>query len=246
MKKLLLSIGSFALSLSALNAAQLDLPENAAEIASDPNCIPLLAEAVLSPLPGEGDVDPFTTATAAESVESSQLERQSAAEFVDEEQKVEDNVQAEDTATATAEAAEAVTEGPLRARYELKGEMLYVIIDLPPNTEQAASATGHNRQEGAQQIKLTFERGVPNTTLSEAAEAVTEGPLRAMYELKGEMLYVIIDLPPNTEQAASATGHNRQEGAQQIKLTFERGVPNTTLSDTEEGAPAADPALPSR
>ncbi len=171
MKKLLLSISSFALSLSALNAAGLDLPENdASGVSAKHNSS--TAEAVLSPLPGEGDVDPFTTAAKSDAnffkdsvrVESSQLERQSSAEMVAEEPKVEDALQAEDTATATAEAAEVVTAGPLRARYEQKGERLYFIIDLPPNTEQGASATGHNRPEGAQQIKITFARGVPNTT----------------------------------------------------------------------------------
>lgn len=61
MKKFVLSIGSFALSLSALNAAQLDLPENASGKGAVRTQL-LAAEAMASPLPGDAAEDPFITA----------------------------------------------------------------------------------------------------------------------------------------------------------------------------------------
>lgn len=164
MKKLLLSIGSFALSLSALNAAQLDLPENAAEIASDPNCIPLLAEAVLSPLPGEGDVDPFTTATAAESVAVAGCSVSPGGAQVFEILPFILRVVKNMDVGALAKAVEAANKlcdflessgqvGALAAAVEVANEL----CDLLKNGAQVgASARGNNRSEEADQVRLKF------------------------------------------------------------------------------------------
>lgn len=77
MKKLLFSIGSFALSLSAPNAAQLELPENAADVASSvsvPNNNPCVTKDVTN-LSQDADASEDNVRT-----DSSQFVRQSSAE----------------------------------------------------------------------------------------------------------------------------------------------------------------------
>ena len=224
MKKLLFSIGSFALSLSAPNAAQLELPENAADVASSvsvPNNNPCVTKDVTN-LSQDADASEDNVRT-----DSSQFVRQS-----------------------SAEAARIIAKGDWVARVTRTSEELYIILLIPPDIELGGSLVAdQNRAVGTRQVILKFTREILNNRPAaekaegqpaEAAHILAKGDWVARDTRISEELHTILLIPPDIELGGSLVAdQNRAVGTRQETLKFTRDfLNNRPAAEKTEGQPA--------